>query len=78
MEEKPEQPSIWIRLYHAGVGVEFASFFLLGLLGAGISLALGWKNILSMLILSFGLPKVFWSTVRKLAIEDGLQEPEML
>ena len=79
MEEKPEleKPSRWIRLYQAGIGVETTVFILGSVLGIATSLLLGFHNLLSVLIMSFGFPKVFWDTVRKLAIQDGLSEEHL-
>jgi hypothetical protein len=49
---------------------------LFSLIGGGLALAFGFHNLISMLIMAFGLPRVCWGTVHKLALEDGLQEAD--
>jgi len=76
MEEHSAKESRWIRLYQAGTATEFSFFLLFSLIGGGLALAFGFHNLISMLIMAFGLPRVCWGTVHKLALEDGLQEAD--
>lgn len=71
MQEPQERSSPWIRLAQAGTGTEILVLVLSTLLGLILSALLGFNNLISLIILSFGLTKVFWNTVRKLAREDA-------
>jgi hypothetical protein len=74
MPEPSDKQSIWIRIYQSGTWVEVISFVFFSFLGIIIAILMGMNNLFSLLIMSFGFPKVFWGTVHKLALEDGLWE----